>query len=108
MFYIGYKVLQYGWNHLTKTEEERKIEERKKKEEQKREAKQKKLNKSTREECYQKIMEQSPESQKQITNSIMKDLSSNQQLRNSILPEIERYSKDFVLKNIQSVRIPIE
>ena len=53
-------------------------------------------------------MEQSPESQKQITNSIMKDLSSNQQLRNSILPEIERYSKDFVLKNIQSVRIPIE
>ena len=80
----------------------------KKKEEQKREAKQKKLNKSTREECYQKIMEQSPESQKQITNSIMKDLSSNQQLRNSILPEIERYSKDFVLKNIQSVRIPIE
>lgn len=108
VFYIGYKVLQYGWNHLTKTEEERKIEERKKKEEQKREAKQKKLNKSTREECYQKIMEQSPESQKQITNSIMKDLSSNQQLRNSILPEIERYSKDFVLKNIQSVRIPIE
>ena len=108
LFYVGYKIIQFGWNRLTKTEAERDAEERKNKEEQKREAKKKKLDKSTREECYQKIMEQASETQVQITSSVKKSLASNQQLRNSILPEIKRYSKDFVLQNIQSVRIPIE
>ena len=108
VFYIGYKVLQYGWNHLTKTEAERKAEEKKEEEEKKRKAKQEKLNKDTRKECYDKIMEQSVQSQAKIIADIKQSLQTDNTLKSSVAPEIKKYATEFVKDNINDVRIPIE
>ena len=77
IFYVGYKVLQFGWNRLTKTEFERKMEKRKEEAKRKQEAKHKKLDKAKREQCYENVMAESTVGEQQVINMVKKSLDTN-------------------------------
>lgn len=108
LFYIGYKGLQYAWNHLTKSDAERAAEEREKKEKQKKEAMAKKLDSNLRKKCYAKIMESASSIKRKLISGIQSSLSNNSGLRNKIEPEIRKFSREYVESNISTIRIPIE
>ena len=108
LLYVGYKGVKAAWNYFTKTEKERKEEERKEKEKLKTETRKKKLDKSTRQKCYDKIMSGATSNKNSIRTDIKHSFSSNRQLKSSLTPEIKKYATEFVQDNINSVRIPIE
>ena len=108
LFYVGYKGIQYGWNRLTKSEAERKRLEREEKEKQEKETRAKKLSKSDREKCYKKIMEESEKIKENIITNLRTSLLCNQRLEEEVEPIIVKRTQEFIAKNIESVRIPIE
>lgn len=108
VFYIGYKGIQYAWNHLTKSEAERNAEEQEKKEKQKREAKAKPLDSDKRKECFDKVMADSTSIKSELVENIKRSLIYNSKLKGKIEPEIRKFSREFVESNIKTIRIPIE
>ena len=108
IFYPIYKGGQYLYNRIFRTEAERKRIEREEQEKQKKEIRSKKLSASDREKCYKEIMKDSEKIKEDIIRILKTSLLCNERLKEEIEPIIIKRTQEFISKNIESVRIPIE
>lgn len=108
IFYPIYKGGQFLYNRIFRSEAERKKLEREEKEKQKKEIRSKKLSASDREKCYKEIMKDSDKIKDDIIRVLRTSLLCNQTLQEEIEPIIVKRTQEFISKNIESVRIPIE
>lgn len=108
IFYPIYKGGQFLYNRIFRTEAERKKLEREEKEKQKKEIRSKKLSAGDREKCYKEIMKDSEKIKEDIIRILQTSLLCNQTLQEEIEPIIIKRTQEFISKNIESVRIPIE
>ena len=108
IFYPIYKGGQFLYNRIFRTEAERKKLEREEKEKQKKEIRSKKLSAGDREKCYKEIMKDSEKIKEDIIRILQTSLLCNQTLQEEIEPIIIKRTQEFISKNIESVRSPIE
>lgn len=108
IFYPIYKGGQFLYNRIFRTEADRKKLEREEKEKQKKEIRSKKLSAGDREKCYKEIMKDSEKIKEDIIRILQTSLLCNQTLQEEIEPIIIKRTQEFISKNIESVRIPIE